>query len=82
MQGTMLWFNVEKGYGLIQTEHDERLYVTRGGFLPSHEPQPRCKGQRVSFERHANGGDSHAVNVAFVPEPDQRRARLHRGRGG
>ena len=31
MQGTMLWFNLDKGYGIIRTEHDERLYVDSAG---------------------------------------------------
>ena len=25
--GTMLWFNEEKGYGFIQSEDDERVYL-------------------------------------------------------
>ena len=29
MEGSMLWFNVDKGYGYIQTDEDERLYVDR-----------------------------------------------------
>ena len=34
MEGSMLWFNVEKGYGYIQTDEDERLYVDSSGFAP------------------------------------------------
>src|SRR5436309_11160875 len=50
MQGTMLWFNADKGHGFIRTEDDERLYVARAGFATDHEPQPRCKGRAVSFQ--------------------------------
>jgi cold shock CspA family protein len=46
MQGTMLSFNADKGYGFIQTEAGERLYVARSGFLPNHDPKPRCRGKR------------------------------------
>jgi cold shock CspA family protein len=82
MQGTMLWFNVDKGYGFIRTEEDERLYVARSGFLPGHPPQPRCKGRRVSFERKAVEGDARAVAVTFVLQHEPRRARLRNVRGG
>ena len=81
MQGTMLWFNVDKGYGFIRTEGDERLYVARSGFLPNHQPHPRCKGRQVSFERQATDGDVRAVEVAFVVQSEPRRARLRGGRG-
>jgi len=82
MQGTMLWFNVDKGYGYIETEEEERLYVARSGFLPEHEPAPRCKGRPVRFEREVVDGEARAVNVSFLVQSDPRRARLHRARGG
>ncbi|HTZ05492.1 MAG TPA: cold shock domain-containing protein [Gaiellaceae bacterium] len=82
MEGTMIWFNVDKGYGFIRTEHDERLYVARSDFLPDHEPEPRCKGRQVRFERQAGEGDVRAVEVAFVVQDDPRRARLRHARGG
>jgi cold shock CspA family protein len=78
----MLWFNAEKGHGFIQTDDDERLYVERSGFLPGHEPRPRCKGAPVTFEREMLDGDFRAVNVAFVTQGDPRRARLRHSRGG
>jgi cold shock CspA family protein len=82
MQGTMLWFNVDKGFGFIRTEEDERLYVAQSGFLPGHPPQSRCKGRAVSFERQAVEGDARAVGVAFVMKSEPRRARLRNARGG
>jgi cold shock CspA family protein len=82
MQGTMLWFNVDKGYGFIRTEHDERLYVARSGFLPDHQPESRCKGREVTFERQAVEGDARAVEVSFVVQSEPRRARLRHARGG
>jgi cold shock CspA family protein len=82
MQGTMLWFNVDKGHGFIRTEEDERLYVARSGFLPDQHPEPRCKGRAVSFERDGEAEHARAVNVAFVTVSDPRRARLRHARGG
>jgi cold shock CspA family protein len=82
MQGTMLWFNLEKGHGFIRTEQGERLYVARSGFLAGHQPAPRCKGREVSFERQVAEGDTRAVDVSFVDARDSRRARLRHVRGG
>jgi len=82
MQGTMLWFNIEKGYGYIHTDADEKLYVTDSGFLPGHQGEPRCKGRPVTFEREGENGEARAVNVAYLPAPDPRRARIRHGRGG
>jgi cold shock CspA family protein len=82
MQGTMLWFNLEKGHGFIHTEEGERLYVTRSGFLPHHEPKPRCKGREVSFHRQECEGDLRAVEVSFVARDQPQRARLRTPRGG
>jgi cold shock CspA family protein len=82
MQGQMLWFNVDKGYGYIETEQEERLYVARSGFLPDHEPAPRCKGRIVRFERELVEGRACAVNVSFPMQADPRRARLRHARGG
>jgi cold shock CspA family protein len=82
MHGTMVWFNVDKGYGFIRTEHDERLYVPRSSFLPGHQPEPRCKGREVSFERQVTETAVTAVNVSFVAAVEPRRARRRHGRGG
>jgi cold shock CspA family protein len=83
MEGTMLWFNVEKGYGYIETEQEERLYVASSGFQPDQEPAPRCKGHAVRFDREVvEGGEARAVNVTFLTTSDPRRARLRRARGG
>jgi cold shock CspA family protein len=83
MHGTMVWFNLSKGYGYIHTEHEERLYVARDGFLPGHQPEPRCKGREVSFHRHVDDGTARAVDVTFLaPATAPRRARLRHARGG
>jgi cold shock CspA family protein len=82
MQGTMIWFNVDKGYGFIRTEEDERLYVAEDGFLPDHLPPARCKGRAVTFERRVEEGDTRAVCVSFLSAIEPRRARLRHARGG
>jgi len=82
MQGTMIWFNVDKGHGFINTEQGERLYVALDGFALGEVPQPRCKGQAVHFEREAEGDQPRAVNVTFVTSVDPRRARIRSARGG
>jgi len=82
MNGTMLWFNADKGYGFIRTEDEERLFVAQSGFLPGHQPEPRCKGRNVSFERLESDDGFHAVGVAFLADAEPRRARLRRARGG
>src|SRR3954452_11703245 len=67
--GTMLWFNEEKGYGFIQSEDDERVYVAATGFEASKPPEGRCAGRPVTFELDtAEGG------------PAATRAPLPRGR--
>jgi cold shock CspA family protein len=82
MQGTMLWFNLDKGHGFIHTEEGERLYVTRSGFLPHHEPRPRCKGCEVTFHRQERAGEPRAVEVSFVARDQPQRARLRTPRSG
>jgi cold shock CspA family protein len=83
MHGKMLWFNGEKGHGYIQTDDDERLYVTSSGFLPKEEPVKRCARRHVTFERIDESGEAQAVNVAFVPESElPNRARLRTPRSG
>jgi cold shock CspA family protein len=82
MQGTMLWFNVDKGFGFIRTESEERLYVGRSDFQSGHTPEPRCRGREVSFDRHTAEGDVRAVNVFFTSQAQPRRARLRHARGG
>ena len=81
MQGTMIWFNVDKGYGFIRTEDDERLFVARDGFRPEHDPAPRCKGKTVRFDRQVVADEPCAVDVAFVEQDEPRRARLRSARG-
>ena len=76
MEGTMIWFNPEKGHGFIRTDDGERLQVDETGFEAGHLLGDHCRGTRVSFER---SDAERAVNVTVVPLTAARRARM-RGR--
>ena len=73
-RGTMLWFNVEKGYGFLETAEGERLRVTGADFAEGSEPAPRCKGREVVFERF----DDRVQQLRYTEVVEQRRARLRR----
>jgi cold shock CspA family protein len=81
MNGKMLWFNADKGFGFIQTEADERLYVASTGFLPGSMPDGRCAGREVTFERQVREGDTRAIDVSFLTPAELRRARSRHTRG-
>lgn len=82
MNGTMLWFNEEKGYGFVLTEDGERVRVERDGFRQGHVPVGRCARLPVQLKLEAaDGAEPRAVDVRLVPEEEQRRARLRRGGG-
>ncbi len=80
MQGRIVWFNLDKGFGFIRTETDERLYVARSGFVPDHTPTERVAGREVSFDREVAEGDPRAVNVIFPVTAEPRRARMRHQR--
>jgi cold shock CspA family protein len=83
MRGAVIWFNLEKGYGFIRTEDEERLYVARDGFLRGHVPLERCAGRAVTFDRVGAEDDARAIEVAFIPDDGSpRRARLRSARSG
>jgi cold shock protein len=79
-RGTMLWFNVDKGHGFIESDGGERIYVDLNGFGEGAEPAPRCKGREVLFELVEGDQGMQAVNVRYVEPMEQRRARLRRAR--
>jgi cold shock CspA family protein len=75
-RGTMLWFNETKDLGALRTDDGDRIDVPGSAFLPGEKPLGRCAGKAVEFEQ-LDGGVS---ALSFVPESDQRRARLRRSR--
>jgi hypothetical protein len=74
--GTMLWFNEEKDLGALRTDEGERIEVPGSAFRPSEKPIGRCAGKAVEFD----AVDGVVTQLAFVPEPTVRRARLRRRR--
>jgi hypothetical protein len=70
--GTMLWFNEAKDLGALQMALGERVEVLGTAFLPGEKPVGRCSGKPVEFETVEGA----VTRVAFVPEPNPRRARL------
>jgi len=62
-QGTVKWFNAEKGFGFIEVEGGEDVFVhfsaiTGDGFKTLEE------GQKVSFEITQGNRGAQAANVA------------------
>lgn len=62
MQGTVKWFNAEKGFGFIEREGGEDVFVhfsaiQAGGFKSLEE------GQRVSFDVEQGPKGPQATNV-------------------
>jgi cold shock CspA family protein len=74
VNGTMLWFNEDKGAGFIQSENDERLHVSAADFAGG-APTGRCAGKPVSFEVRLDDGEARAVAVELFEAGDVRRAR-------
>ena len=70
--GTMLWFNATKDRGVLEMALGERVDVPGTAFLPGEKPVGRCSGKPVEFETVEGA----VTRVAFVPEPNPRRARL------
>jgi len=73
LRGTMLWFNVAKDLGALRTDDGERIDVPGSVFLPGEKPVGRCAGRAVEFVPL-----DPVTGIAFVPEPNPRRARLRR----
>jgi CspA family cold shock protein len=80
VNGQMIWFNPEKGFGYIRTEEDERLFVETAGFAEGNDPESRGGGKDVAFERIVSNTGPLAVSVRYVTVPEQRRARLRHAR--
>jgi hypothetical protein len=76
MRGTMLWFNDDKDFGVIEAADGERLEVSGADFASGVRPVGRCRGTAVDFSV-AEGDERHVATVRFVTEVAPRRARLH-----
>ena len=76
MRGTMLWFNGDEDFGVIEATDGERLHVAGADFTAGLRPMGRCRGTAVEFSV-VEGDERHAEGVSFVTEVAPRRARLH-----
>jgi hypothetical protein len=76
MRGTMLWFNVVKDIGALQTVQGERVDVPGTAFSPGKKPVGRCAGMAVEF----HSTDGVVTDLSFVGDANPRRARLRHRR--
>src|SRR5215210_9472183 len=76
-RGELLFFNHERGDGVIRTADGERLFVERASFLPGEAPEGRCAGTAVEFIRRGTDGEHlfAAFRVSRIPESPSGRAR-------
>jgi CspA family cold shock protein len=62
-QGTVKWFNAEKGYGFIQTEEGNDVFVHFSAILGAGFKSLE-EGQRVEFEVVEGNRGPQAANVS------------------
>lgn len=77
MEGQMVWFNEERGDGLIRSANGESYAVAADGFLLA-PPAGRCGGRPVTFSTDDAG---RAVGVVLLEDDAPRRARMRSQRG-
>jgi len=62
--GTVKWFNSEKGFGFIQSEDNKDLFIHHSEIKNSGYGRVSLDdGQKVSFEIGTNAKGEHAVSV-------------------
>jgi hypothetical protein len=76
VRGTMLWFNEDKDLGALRTDEGDRHEVPGTAFGPGEKPIGRCAGRAIEFDSVAGV----VTRLAFVPEPNPRRARMRHRR--
>ncbi len=64
-QGTVKWFNAEKGYGFISQEDGEDVFVHHTG-IAGEGFRSLDEGQRVEFEVTQGKKGPAAVNVTKI----------------
>lgn len=62
MKGTVKWFNAEKGYGFIQTESGEDVFVHFSA-IQSEGFKSLDEGQAVEFDITEGNRGAQAANV-------------------
>jgi CspA family cold shock protein len=64
MNGTVKWFNAEKGYGFIETDGGEDVFVHFSA-IQSQGYKSLNEGQRVEFEVEKGPRGNQAANVVL-----------------
>lgn len=65
MQGTVKWFNTDKGYGFIETDEGDDVFVHYSE-IQEEGFKNLTEGERVSFEVQEGSKGPQAVQVARV----------------
>jgi len=66
MNGTVKWFNPNKGYGFISPEDGSKDVFVHVSSLEKSGLRILSEGQNVSFEVATNKGKTAAVNIKLV----------------
>ena len=66
MNGTVKWFNPNKGYGFITPEDGSKDVFVHVSSLEKSGLRILSEGQNVSFEVATNKGKTAAVNIKLV----------------
>ena len=66
MNGTVKWFNPNKGYGFITPEDGSKDVFVHISSLEKSGLRILSEGQNVSFEVATNKGKTAAVNIKLV----------------
>ena len=66
MNGTVKWFNPNKGYGFISPEDGSKDVFVHVSSLEKSGLRILSEGQNVSFEVGTNKGKTSAVNIKLV----------------
>ena len=66
MNGTVKWFNPNKGYGFISPEDGSKDVFVHVSSLEKSGLRILSEGQNVSFQVATNKGKTSAVNIKLV----------------
>lgn len=67
MTGTVKWFNNEKGYGFIDQDNGEDIFVHYSA-IKQDGYKTLCEGQKVEFELVETAKGLQALNVVGLSE--------------
>ena len=65
-QGTVKWFNAEKGFGFIEIEGEKDVFVHSSAIEGSGLRKSLEEGQKVQFETEKGPRGLQATNVTLI----------------